>query len=240
GGGDPFKRPDLVDLGGFVCPVKYLSFFSDANVAAYLAKRFPKKFGLLPDKKRIEEASRVIRKMGSLRCRPMLLSYIDELMASPLAGDDEGEFRVYDALVQSWLRRERTKIDVDPGRLLDACIILAAIMNMRRIRSIEDADLDELIARISEVRPIKKIDIKGRSLINRNSDGDWRFSHFSIQEFCVARLILGEKIFKPGKRIHVTDLILGWMRELGKTPNYPELLDFTDARMEGADFKGFC
>jgi len=26
-GADPFKRPDLVAIGGFTCPVKYLSFF---------------------------------------------------------------------------------------------------------------------------------------------------------------------------------------------------------------------
>ncbi len=59
---NPFRRPDLVNIGGFICPVKYLSFFSDTKVSAYLSKRFPKKFGLLTDKKKIGEASRVIKK----------------------------------------------------------------------------------------------------------------------------------------------------------------------------------
>ncbi|MGD2093078.1 MAG: formylglycine-generating enzyme family protein, partial [Candidatus Aminicenantes bacterium] len=44
---------------------------------------------------------------------------------------------------------------------------------------------------------VKFIDVKGRSLLNKNSDGDFRFSHYSIQEFLVAKYIKenpGEKL----------------------------------------------
>lgn len=64
-----FKRPDLIDIGGFTCPVKYLAFFDDHKVATYLAKRFPKKFGLINDP-REEEAQKIITRMGYLRCPP--------------------------------------------------------------------------------------------------------------------------------------------------------------------------
>ena len=194
---DPFKRPGQVVLDEFTCPAKYLSFFSDDKVNAYLDKRFPKKFGLLPDKKKMEEAQRVIVKMGSLRCRPMLLSYIEDLMASSISQQD-GEYEVYDALVKSWLRRERSKKpEIQEKDLLDACVILATVMQIRRKRSIAEDDMDRLIDQISEVRPIKRIEIKGRSLINRNSEGEYRFSHYSIQEFCVAAASFGEAGVSP-------------------------------------------
>ncbi|MDM8540163.1 hypothetical protein QUF90_03655 [Desulfococcaceae bacterium HSG9] len=54
GDDNSFKRPDLIDIGGFLCPVKYLAFFDDHKVETYLAKRFPKKFGFLKDPKKEE------------------------------------------------------------------------------------------------------------------------------------------------------------------------------------------
>ncbi|MDM8543295.1 formylglycine-generating enzyme family protein [Desulfococcaceae bacterium HSG9] len=238
GGDDAFKRPDLVDISGFSCPVKYLSFFDDHKVYAYLSKRFPKKFGLFRNNEKIEEAQKVIQKMGYLRCRPMILSYIDTLMKSPLIGEKESDYYIYDALVESWFKREQSKRDVSPEELMNASIILATVMNMRGVRSIREKDLDHLIEQIVQVKPIKKIDIKGRSLINRNSQGDWRFSHFSIQEFCVARLLLEDKfVFKPSKPIRMSNLMLQWMAELNKAPNFAELLDFKDAQIENIKIK---
>jgi len=232
GGDDAFKRPDLVDLGGFSCPVKYLSFFDDCKVDAYLSKRFPKKFGLFRDHEKIGQAQKVIAKMGYLRCRPMLLSYIDTLMASPMVDENQSDYYIYDALVESWLKREQSKSSVSSRELMHASIILATVMNMHGVRSIEDTELDRLIKKIAGVKPIKTIDIKGKSLINRNSAGDWRFSHFSIQEFCVAKHLLEEKVFKPSKPIRVSDLMFQWMVTLNKTPNFADLLDFKDAQIE--------
>ncbi|MEZ4526792.1 MAG: hypothetical protein R2941_12800 [Desulfobacterales bacterium] len=59
----------------------------------YLNKRFPRKFFFWKDKKKIVDAQTVISKMGSLRCRPMLLSYIENLMS--LSGYIPAERREY-------------------------------------------------------------------------------------------------------------------------------------------------
>ncbi len=88
-----FKRPDLIDIGGLTCPVKYLAFFDDHKVETYLAKRFPKKFGLVNDPRK-EEAQKIITRMGYLRCRPMLLSYIDMLMDSPRLNENESDYYI--------------------------------------------------------------------------------------------------------------------------------------------------
>ncbi|MEZ4526793.1 MAG: hypothetical protein R2941_12805 [Desulfobacterales bacterium] len=51
---------------------------------------------------------------------------------------------MYDALVQSWLAREKDKIpDISEDNLLKACIILATIMQIRGWRSIKENDLDQ-------------------------------------------------------------------------------------------------
>ncbi|HAO19424.1 MAG TPA: hypothetical protein DCQ37_02350, partial [Desulfobacteraceae bacterium] len=103
---------------------------------------------------------------------------------------DNSEYHVYDALVRSWLIRQEGKPDtkVSADDLLPACIILATVMQVREQRSISEQKLDTLIEKIKDVdvSPVTKIDMKGKSLINRNSDGDYCFSHFSIQEFLVA------------------------------------------------------
>ncbi|MDM8541978.1 DUF1566 domain-containing protein [Desulfococcaceae bacterium HSG9] len=235
-----FKRPDQIDIGGFLCPVKYLAFFDDHKVETYLAKRFPKKFGLIEDPKK-EKAQEIITKMGYLRCRPMLLSYIDMLMELPKVSENESDYHIYDALVESWLKREKFKNnEINTQGLSDACIILATELNTRGVRKIKNEDLDCLIAERGNVKLITKINIKGRSLINRDSEGHWRFSHFSIQEFCVAKLLLDNKVFTPKKPIHVSDLIFKWIAEFKKKPHFCELLDFSDLQMEKSDLSGIC
>jgi hypothetical protein len=244
---DPFNRPGLVMISGFVCPAKYLSFFSVQKVEEYLLKRFPKKYLFFTDTQKIEEAQRVIAKMGMLRCRPMLLSYIEDLMAMPQLKDKDSEYHVYDALVESWLIRQESKPEakVSAKELLPACIILATIMQIREKRSISEQDLDALIEKIKDVFPVTKIDIKGKSLINRNSDGDYRFSHFSIQEFLVAKLLLekpdGKYWFTPKQnhKIRMTDFIVRMMVVSGKVPNFVGLIDFNGIKdLRGINLSG--
>jgi len=243
---DPFNRPGIVMISGFVCMAKYLSFFSVQKVEEYLIKRFPPKYLFFTDKQKIAEAQKVIAKMGLLRCRPMLLSHIEDLMAMRQIKGKDSEYHVYDALVKSWLNRQETKPDtkVSAKELLPACIILAAVMQIREKRSISEQDLDALIEKIKDVFPVTKIDIKGKSLINRNSDGDYCFSHFSIQEFLVAKMLLekpeGKFWFTPKQnhKIRMTDFIVRMMLVLGKVPNFVELLDFKGMNLVNADLKG--
>jgi len=244
---DPFNRPGVVKISKFVCPAKYLSFFGFEKVEEYLMKRFPAKLLIFTDSK-VEAAQRVIAKMGMLRCRPMLLSYIEDLMAMPEIKGDNSEYHVYDALVRSWLIRQEGKPDtkVSADDLLPACIILATVMQVREQRSISEQKLDTLIEKIKDVdvSPVTKIDMKGKSLINRNSDGDYCFSHFSIQEFLVAKLLLekpdGKYWFTPRlkHKVRMTDFIVRMMVVSGKVPNFIELLDFKKMDLVNADLKG--
>jgi len=203
----PFERPGLISVGGYVCPVKYLSLFDDKKVELYLRKRFSVKTLFFKHKKKIKEAIELIRQMGSLRFRPMLLSYIDNLMDSPIIRDQQNEYKIYYALVDSWLTREEAKTGIPKHALFKACEILALGMSMRGIRDIPDKELDLLIADISELQYVKTIDIKGRSLLNRNSIGNYRFSHQSIQEFLVVKHCIENPRVKFEKKFPMTILI---------------------------------
>jgi uncharacterized protein YjbI with pentapeptide repeats len=203
----PFERPGLISVGGYVCPVKYLSLFDDKKVELYLKKRFSVKNLFSKNKKKIKEAKELIERMGSLRFRPMLLSYIDNLMDSPIIRDQQNEYKIYNALVDSWLTREQVKTDIPKRTLFNACESLALEMSMRGIRDIPGEELDNLITDISELQYVKDIDIKGRSLLNRNSVGNYRFSHHSIQEFLVVKHCIENPLVKPGKKLPMTVLI---------------------------------
>ncbi len=237
---DPMDRLGRISIGGFNCPVKFLSFFSEEKVKAYLDKRFPKKFRLFPNEQKIREAKAIIAKMGSLRCRPMLLAYIEDLMKSPFIGEKDDEFRIYEALVQSWLEREETKGGrIRRNDLLEASVVLATHLQVMKLRKISERELDTLIEEISDVSPIKSLDLKGRSLVNRNSDGDYRFAHSSIQEFLVARLLLMENTsYTPQGRVPVTDFIFKLVTQADKALNFPHLLDCRGIRHSNGNFNG--
>ena len=76
------ESPGKIEVGGYKCYAKYLSFFDNKKVDEYLRKRFFKKilFFKIKDKRKINTAKKIIDKMGSLRCRPMLLAHIDNFM----------------------------------------------------------------------------------------------------------------------------------------------------------------
>jgi hypothetical protein len=196
---DTFSNPGRVKLGGFVCPMIFLSLFDHAQVEEYLDKRYPDSWmhWFQANTKR-EQARRLVEKMNDLRCRPMLLAHIEDLVKSTIS--DWTEYGVYAALVQAWLDREERKLrqqkrdDVTAKALYSACLLIARYMQRKRLRFLSEDDLQGLIHDLIEPRPeleqIRQIKFGGRSLLNRNANGDYRFSHFSIQEFLVAQTLL--------------------------------------------------
>jgi len=99
--------------------------------------------------------------------------------------------------------------------------------------------LDKLIPKLARLRPVKEIELKARSFLNRNSEGDYRFSHYSIQEFLVAKLLLSDKpVFTPKETIHLTDFIFRMLLMSKNIPNFVNLLDFKGLNFDNFDFKG--
>ena len=180
---DPvFQRQDRVRIGGFTCPVKYLSLFSDSQVNEYLSRKLPAS--------EVKKAFDVVNHMGDLRCRPMLLSYIDDLIDERDLSDS---YRIYSAMVSTWLDREcRKKLEdvvLKRENLLKACQHLARFMTHAGIREVSIERLRNLIKDFPGLASVRVVDIGGRSLLNRNSDGAYRFAHQSFQEFLTVQTL---------------------------------------------------
>jgi len=109
GSTDPFGRPGRVEIGGFTCPMFYLSLFDDDQVKQYLAKQFPDRLGdrLLRRGNPIRiRAAELVSPMRSLRFQPLLLAYVEniveekeDLLAAAAAdsgpGNGEADWNVY-------------------------------------------------------------------------------------------------------------------------------------------------
>lgn len=203
---DPLELPGRVRIDSFVCPSKYISIFDDNQVDAYLNKRFPKRLFQRNSEKKIK-ALEIVSRMASLRCRPMLLSFIEDLVSSSKFWTVGSEYAIYNSLVENWLLREQTKTGLDPQILFHACAKLAFELQSKKAVKITSTELDELIETMELLGTVKSIDIKGRSLLNKNSSGDYRFSHYSIQEFLVVFYIFNYYAINDDRTIYPTDFI---------------------------------
>lgn len=228
---EPFERPGVISVAGYVCPAKYLSLFDDKKVDKYLSKLFPRKYLLFKQEDKIRKSEELISKMGSLRCRPMLLANIDKLMESPIIKSEVNEYNIYRALVDNWLIREERKTKIPKNELLNACKILAVEMQKRNVLDIPESDLNLMIADISDLEKVKAIDIRGRSLLNKNSEGDYRFSHHSIQEFLVIRYFVETTRAKPKNKLPVTERIAQMSLDIGKFVACQDFFDFSEVRL---------
>ena len=236
---DPaFGRQDRVRLDGFTCPVKYLCLFSDAQVRRYLERRFPSSFlqrVFRRENKTITYAEELVNRMNDLKSRPMLLAYIDDLIGERGLGDNP--FLMYQTLVDKWLARESRKHNnPDEGKkhdresMLLACLYLARELMREGSREVSKARLSELIMDYPELEHLEAIDVGGRSLLNRNSDGDYRFAHQSIQEYLV---VLSLSKGHPWDFANATEMIVSFMRHADL-----ENADLSGANLSGANLHG--
>ena len=217
-----FDGSHQILISGFRCPIIYISPFNNDQVMKFLDKKFSKKrFGIrFTKKKSIEKAKKIIFNMQSLRFRPMLLSKINSLVKA------EKQFTniisIYDELIRAWLMREWRKKKWDKRTTIDmvekALIVIASEMSRSRIRHASSDFLNSLSSLNATIGIVKKIDISGHSLMNTTSNGEFRFSHFSIQEFLTAKRIATDKSYDINL-LHLTDQTNNFLNEF--IENYP-------------------
>ncbi len=241
---DPFGEPGRVTLGGYRCPMLFLSLFDDDQVKAYLRKRFPNRwrwvFGGFADP-RCAQAQNILGSMQSLRFRPLLLSYVDELLKAE--GRFTDAYGIFQALIKVWLLREIGKMEqqkLSPvpseSELWAACRLLAVYLQCLGRRELTEAELGGLMQRLPAVAHLQKLDFGGRALLNRNSSRDYRFAHYSIQEFLVAHALREGGLRQDldccpepalGKRPRVTAQMLEFL-QFGAVGGGSALLDWQD------------
>lgn len=164
----------------------YISPFSDEDIKKYLALKYK-------NRKKRKHASLIAEKCKVLMARPLLLSYMDDLL------DGNSEFKtiyeIYRVLIDKWLQREVNKIQSEEARceqkemLYHFSVRIARTIyeNWKETKSmlLNPEQMDDFMTRFnySEV----PYELKRRSLINRNVSGYYKFAHKSFLEFFLAQ-----------------------------------------------------
>ena len=162
---------------------KYLSPFDERQVNDYLNKKFPGIFGIGNRSK----ARALVHKVPSLSVRPMLLAHMTEIMHA------EGELKstadIYKAMVDAWLEREKGW--VAPAILMQFSLELAMYLYINREKNGGERADRETILKYARALGLTIEDdrLTGRSLLNRDSEGNYKFAHRSILEYLVARAL---------------------------------------------------
>ena len=233
--------PTSVVGRGFRCPRFFLSLFRQEQVNEYLRRRYPTRwysalFRRAADRQ--QEAAELLRLMQSLRFRPLLLANIDDLVGRPVPnGESEwSEFLVYQTLVRVWLEREvskASKMKLEPApsydELFRASVELAVRMHGAGVRSCSAQQMRGWLP--VAFQWVDKFEFGGRSLLNKDSAGHYRFSHYSIQEYLVAEALLAGS---APKGTRATTKLLSFV--LGRLGTRPVLqrLDFADVDLSSA------
>jgi hypothetical protein len=190
----------------------YLSPFTGEQVETYLRRRH--RWG-----RRRNEARNVVRRIPDLVARPLLLTYVEDLTSSK---GIEFAFQMYETVVQKWCERESAF--VAPDKLREFSERLAVEMFLargeRQMERIPEAELQPLAAKYNI--DLKNWQLRGRSLLNRDAGGHYKFSHRSILEYLfVKRFTRGEA---PQHSEAWTDLMKDFLLEIVRSPEAETLM----------------
>jgi Protein of unknown function (DUF1566) len=159
----------------------YILPLNDEQVERFLRRRYP-----LWRWKRRKQARAAVGKIPLLSVRPMLLAYIPDLLES---GESESRFAVqlYDHMVSRWLEREQRWVDKNELEPFSESLAVDLYVNRvrRRAERVSREELSDLL-KVHPI-PIDEWKITGRSLLNRDGLGHFKFAHRSIMEHLFVR-----------------------------------------------------
>lgn len=155
----------------------YISPFGESEIQRYLRKRYP-----VWHSKLRRRASRMVARVPNLAVRPMLLAHVDDLVSQNREAQSSVE--LYEEMTEAWLSREegfiQNKADL---RRFSESLAVDIFLN-RSQRGAERVAKSEIerFAKDWEI-PIESWALTGRSLLNRDTEGNYKFAHRSIMEF---------------------------------------------------------
>ena len=152
----------------------------------------------------------MIKKIELLSVRPMLLAYIPDLLES--GAKIEYAFQLYEVLVEKWLKRESAWVKPEDLRQFSEKLAVDLYAHRER-RGAERIPRVELAGLAKEWNiPLDDWQLTGRSLLNRNAEGNYKFAHRSIMEYLfVKRLVDGDPACDE---IELSDQMKAFVREL--------------------------
>ena len=169
----------------YICP------FSPSDITLYISKKY-KGWGSKNRQLR-KQAIAIIEKCKHLMARPVLLSYIDDLIDENRNYTTESD--IYETLIKRWLKREvgnipDTAVRMDRYNELVAFSQKLAERMYQNWRETGDFRLDgQTMNDFCQKNHFDKIhyQFRRRSLINHDAAGAFKFSHKSFLEYFLAQ-----------------------------------------------------
>lgn len=176
------KKYNTSGNGYHVVKKLYISPFDNNDIDTYLFKTFR-----FYERSKIDLANKIVESANDLFIRPMLLSYIRELVSENK--NFKLSFDIYETLIKAWINREANKYSLSEKEIFKSNLYffsyeIASYIYHNYNKTGLFVKLQDAY-KIAAAHNIKLTDleIKSRTLLNRNSEGSYKFSHKSIFEF---------------------------------------------------------
>jgi len=169
----------------------YISPFFNSDIELYLRKKFNFLNPFIVKKR--ARAKKIVLQSPSLMLRPMLLAYIDDLLDS--TSKFMYTFQIYEELILKWISREADRIvssdredfieNLSQFSRITAITIYKNWIAGRQGFRLTSSEIDEIA--VQNNINLRSLEMKSRSLLNRNVRGEYKFSHRTILEFFLAK-----------------------------------------------------
>ncbi|MEI6638865.1 MAG: formylglycine-generating enzyme family protein, partial [Chlorobium sp.] len=207
-------RPD--GEGAYELVKMYLSPFDDREVSSYLIK----KYGIFRfwNRKKKKIAQEIVNNSPKLMVRPMLLNYIDDFVDGKVRYNNT--WQIYEALVNGWINREVKKREHENKETeqfrqkLHAYSQLVALRIYEKRKETKNWCLSKHDATDIDAG-LKGYQMTGQSLLTRDAENNWKFSHKSILEFFLAKEALENPDFAMQLDFAGMDMVKQFCSEAG-------------------------
>ncbi|MEM6342959.1 MAG: SUMF1/EgtB/PvdO family nonheme iron enzyme [Bacteroidota bacterium] len=194
----------------------YIAPFSKKDIRKYLALRFP-----WWKHSTRRKAHKIVERTENVMVRPLVLSYIKALIN--LRGSNS-LYHIYERIIQDWIERESNKPAVasrsDFKENLHQFSIKIAEELLARFRSnqgsfIPESEFEALAAEYN--LGLNDLEMKSRSLLNRNAVGEYKFAHKSIWEYFLMQSISSNPQLYLTQNHDGFDMLSFFLKERGLT-----------------------
>lgn len=154
----------------------YISPFDDLEIRRYIYLIHP----FIHFAKR-KKCLKLALSIPNLAVRPMLLAHIPDIVEQNKLTDKTID--VYEAMIDAWFKREGAWIKYQDIQAISEILAIDMYIN-REVRKMERIPLSELESILNNVNiSVPSWKISGRSLLNRDAFGNFKFAHRSIMEY---------------------------------------------------------
>lgn len=202
-------RPRAGSQAEYYFQTLYLLPFAPPQIERYIQTEFPfMSWAWLTRRKKARALAKDVRELSA---RPMLLTLIPDLIRTGKSAHEL--FELYSFMIDTWMDREASWID--SSKLTAISKRLATfIYSSRKHRQTDRVTLSELndIAAELGIHEQEWQHLRARSLLNRDSEGNIKFSHRSIMEyfFVLAAIDGDENCFKVFWSDFMRELFVSW------------------------------